>query len=83
MRGLLDMHRNLILGAKWFVCLMATYTYGTLPDLLERFAELVRADERAACAKLLDDFSNTQMIPVKDTWRSGVRMAANTIRDKK
>jgi hypothetical protein len=30
-----------------------TYTFG--PDQLKAFAELVRADEREACAKLCDD----------------------------
>ena len=40
-------------------------------------------DERASCAKLLDDFSKTQMVPVKDTWRMGVMAAANAVRDKK
>ena len=50
---------------------------------LERFAELVRQDEREACAKFLDDFSKTQMTPVKDTWRMGVMAAANAVRDKK
>jgi hypothetical protein len=50
---------------------------------LSDFAELVRQDEREACAKLLDDFSNTSMVPAKDTWRYGVMMAANCVRDKK
>ena len=73
---------------------------------LERFAELVRQDERdkcaqdylqdccnaidaarleerASCAKLLDDFAKTEMVPVKDTWRMGVMAAANVMRDKK
>jgi hypothetical protein len=50
---------------------------------LERFAELVRQDEQASCAKLLDDFSKTQMVPAKDTWRMGVMAAANAVRDKK
>jgi hypothetical protein len=50
---------------------------------LERFAELVRQDEREACAKLLDDFTKTEMVPVKDTWRMGVMAAANAVRDKK
>ena len=40
-------------------------------------------DEREACAKFLDDFSKTQMVPVKDTWRMGVMAAANAVRDKK
>ena len=52
-------------------------------EMLERFAELVRQDERDKCAKLLDDFSNTRMVPAKDTWRYGVMMAANCVRDKK
>jgi hypothetical protein len=73
---------------------------------LERFAELVRQDERdkcaadylqdccdavdaarlegiKACVELLDDFSKTQMVPAKDTWRMGVMAAANAVRDKK
>jgi hypothetical protein len=50
---------------------------------LERFAELVRQDEQASCAKLLDDFTKTEMVPVKDTWRMGVMAAANAVRDKK
>ena len=32
-----------------------TYTSGRLPDLLERFAALVAAAEREACAKVCDD----------------------------
>ena len=51
-------------------------------EMMERFAELVRQDEQASCAKLLDDFANTQMVPVKDTWRTGVMAAANAVRDK-
>lgn len=45
--------------------------------------DLVRIEEREACAKLLDDFSKTQMVPAKDTWRMGVVAAANAVRDKK
>jgi hypothetical protein len=54
-----------------------------LENDLERFAELVRQDEREACAKLLNDFAKTSMVPVKDTWRMGVMAAANAVRDKK
>ena len=54
-----------------------------LENDLERFAELVRQDERESCAKFLDDFSKNQMVPVKDTWRMGVMAAANAVRDKK
>ena len=50
---------------------------------LERFAELVRQDEREANVKLLEDFAKTEMVPVKDTWRMGVMAAANAVRDKK
>ena len=32
-----------------------TYTYGASPKVLERFAELVRQDEREACAKLCEE----------------------------
>jgi len=50
---------------------------------VERFADLVTADEREACAQLLNDFAKTEMVPVKDTWRMGVMAAANAVRDKK
>jgi hypothetical protein len=49
----------------------------------EEREENIRADERDVCAKLLDDFAQTQMVPVKDTWRMGVMAAANAVRDKK
>lgn len=56
---------------------------GNLSQTLERFAELIRDDERESCTKLLYDFSSTRMVPAKDTWRYGVMMAANCVRDKK
>jgi hypothetical protein len=49
---------------------------------LERFADLVRQDEREACIKLLEDFSKTGMVPVKDTWRMGLIAGANAIRGR-
>jgi len=38
--------------------------------------------EREACAKLLEDFSKTNMVPVKDTWRMGLVAGANAIRGR-
>ena len=35
-----------------------TYTSGALPELLERFAALVAAAEREACAKICDSVNN-------------------------
>ena len=52
-------------------------------DAIERLVEIVRAEEQASCAKLLDDFAKTEMVPAKDTWRMGVMAAANAVRDKK
>jgi hypothetical protein len=49
---------------------------------LEHFAELVRQDEREACIKLLEDFSKTGMVPVKDTWCMGLIAGANAIRGR-
>ena len=37
-------------GVSFHHALGATYTYGKLSEILERFAELVRDDERAKCA---------------------------------
>ena len=59
------------------------WVFMTHISFFEKFAELVRQDEREACAKLCDDFAKTQMVPVKDTWRMGVMAAANAVRDKK
>lgn len=44
-------------GVTFHPALGATYTYGKLPDLLERFAELVRADEREACAGVCSEMA--------------------------
>ena len=49
-------------------------------DALPRFAKLVATAEREACIQLLEDFSKTQMVPVKDTWRMGLIAGANAIR---
>jgi hypothetical protein len=49
-------------------------------DIVERFAKLVAAAERQACIQLLEDFSQTQMVPVKDTWRMGLIAGAHAIR---
>jgi cytidine deaminase len=49
-------------------------------NALEHFVLLVAAAEREACIKLLEDFSQTQMVPVLDTWRMGLIAGANAIR---
>jgi hypothetical protein len=54
--------------------------YVGVQPLLERFAALVVAAEREACIKLLEDFSETRMTPVVDTWRMGLIAGANVIR---
>jgi hypothetical protein len=45
--------------------------------------DAARLEGIKACVELLDDFSKTQMVPAKDTWRMGVVAAANAVRDKK
>jgi hypothetical protein len=57
-----------------FNSLGCTYTSGYLEDYLERFAELVRADEREACAKEVDHI-------LKDgggTYGDAIRARGNT-----
>jgi len=49
---------------------------------LKQFAELIAAEEREACIKLLEDFSQTTMVPVVDTWRMGLIAGANAIRQR-
>jgi len=46
---------------------------------LELFAELVRQDEREANAKLLNDFAKTSMVPVVDSFQSGLKAGAYAI----
>jgi hypothetical protein len=63
---------------------------GFLPDMFgigiwdskefNAFAVLVAVAEREACIKVLEDFSQTQMVPVVDTWRMGLIAGANAIR---
>ena len=55
-----------------------TYTFG--PEQLERFAELVRADEREACAKVCDDIdAEYEGEDVLATWCSqAIRARSNT-----
>jgi len=51
-----------------------TFTHGKLDESLERFAELVAAAEREACAKLMDDMA------AKDNLSNYYKVAANKIR---
>ncbi len=59
------------------------FSDGHYIDVIKRFADLVRQNEREANVKLLEDFAKTNMVPAKDTWRMGVMAAANAVRDKK
>ena len=38
------------------------------------------AAEREACIKLIEDFSKTTMVPVRDTWVMGLIAGANSLR---
>jgi len=51
-----------------------TFTHGKLDESLERFAELVAAAEREACAKLMDEMDS------KDNLSNYYKVAANKIR---
>ena len=51
-------------------------------DQFKQDVEQGRIDEREACAKLLEDFSKTGMVPAKDTWRMGLIAGANAIRGR-
>ena len=47
---------------------------------LWEFGKLVAAAEREACIKLIEDFSKTTMVPVRDTWVMGLIAGANALR---
>jgi hypothetical protein len=49
-------------------------------DHWTEYERSIAATEREACIKLLEDFSQTQMVPVLDTWRMGLIAGANAIR---
>ena len=42
--------------------------------------EAGRKDENEACIKTLEDFPQTRMVPVKDTWRMGLIAGAHALR---
>ena len=50
------------------------HTQYMVDELLKRFAELVRADEREACAKVCDDWPNGR----DDVYSIGVAIRART-----
>jgi hypothetical protein len=61
-----------------------TYTSGWLPDLLERFAALVAAAEREACAKVCEDESrrakwnwDNDISGNKPFWNGGEQLASS------
>ena len=57
------------------------YPIGESVFLLATLAyEAGRKDENEACIKTLEDFSQTRMVPVKDTWRMGLIVGAHALR---
>ena len=45
-----------------------------------KVANAVESAEREACIKLIEDFSKTTMVPVRDTWVMGLIAGANALR---
>jgi hypothetical protein len=64
-----DSDYNFIEMQKWYDCAVRLYKIAAIA-------------ERKACVKLLEDFSQTQMVPVVDTWRMGLVAGANAIRQR-
>ena len=69
-----------------FDSLGASYTFGSLQDFLERFAELVAAAEREACAKLceskmIDEYATGKVDHNEQSW-TAVCAAAIRARSK-
>ena len=54
-------------------------TWITYDEPLQRFAALVAAAEREACAKVCEDMSNTEA-NMNKTWRNGCSDSADAIR---
>ena len=68
-----------------FDSLGASYTSGSLLDVLERFAELIRADEREACAALCETTSRENALKHYSalTYIQSAGECANAIRSRK
>jgi ElaB/YqjD/DUF883 family membrane-anchored ribosome-binding protein len=49
-------------------------------ERLKSEVETAVKDEREACIKLIEDFSKTTMVPVRDTWVMGLIAGANALR---
>jgi hypothetical protein len=63
-------------------CGMSTANSDINVFALEKIIADIKAAEREACIKLLEDFSKTGMVPAKDTWRMGLIAGANAIRGR-
>jgi len=55
-----------------------TLALGYLDNAHRKFAELVRADEREACAKVCDDFAKYSDWPTADNCAATIRARSNT-----
>ena len=53
-----------------------------LSEMFEWGKDVGRNEEREACIKLIEDFSKTTMVPVKDTWVMGLIAGANALRTR-
>ena len=51
---------------------------GIYADALQKFAELVRDDEREACALVCDDFAKYSDWPTADNCAAAIRARGNT-----
>lgn len=54
----------------------------TFVAILQAYANVVAKYERDACIKLIEDFSKTTMVPVRDTWVMGLIAGANALRER-
>jgi hypothetical protein len=52
-------------------------TWTIFDDHIERFSELIRADEREACAKLCDEYSNYRSNNYADICAKAIRARIN------
>jgi hypothetical protein len=51
---------------------------GIYADALQKFADLIRADEREACALVCDDFAKYSDWPTADNCAATIRARSNT-----
>ena len=78
MKTVIEMAREAGLDYEQYDSIARVPVYIALPNELERFAQLVRADEREACAKVCDDIEQAKNFSGPMHCAASIRARSNT-----